>query len=185
MKIDKVVLILALTCLVLLGLLVFPQVSNLVGDNMGESSSPLAVDIADISAITVQRASESLTVTREEDRWSSEAGAVEKTEWQRLLDALGSLSVESVAARSAATYDNLGIATTSATIVTLRTNQGERQLEVGANGPRINTFYARWVDQPEVYLVDNPLRNILSGSFSEFISLQPTEDASPGAQATE
>lgn len=182
MKIPTIIRWLSVATLCLLGAILIPHFAK-EATLPGMSDEQVALGATSpeaISAVTIQTINgEPLELLKQNDAWLVNNAPAQSEPVVRLLSALSSIKVQSVAAQNESTFPSLGISSSSGQLVSFTTSAGTQSLTVGKSGATLNTFYVKAADKPAVYLVSSPLRNLLDLTPMEYVA---TNSASSAAQ---
>lgn len=170
MKTIHFIRLLSIISLLLLAVIFLPQfIAEIQVPGLSPQTNQL-VSIAPelITAVSlISPSNEIQNLSKNGENWQINGVDADVNMVQKLLNSLTDARINSVAATSEANYEQLGVSSESAQLVVITAGSTDSTIVVGKQGAMLNTFYAKYEDKPEVYLVKGSLLNILN---------QPTEN---------
>lgn len=174
MKHNTLSVWLGVIALILLAIVLIPYLQRelQLGGITQKTQMVVAVPKDQISEVTIQSltASESTVLAKVDDQWQVNGRSADQSAVTRLLDALTTSTIQSVAATTEQTFDQLGVGSASAQLVMVKAGDSNQTLRIGKAGAALNTFYLRFDTQPEAYLAQGPLRTIILESPNQFLA---------------
>ncbi len=173
MKTIYFIRLLSVISLVLLAVIFLPQfVSEVRLPGLSPQTNQLVSitpeSITAVSIISPMNVIQSFS--KNGDIWQVNGVEADRSMIQKLLNSLTDSQINSVAAQSEINNDLLGVSSGSAQLVLITSGTTDSTLVVGKQGSTLNTFYAKYADKPEVYLVKGSLLNILSQPIENYIA---------------